>query len=1669
MLNSFQKLINSKLVLLLTLSALFLVSSCLPTSTAPSVNQGSVNNSGTSTTTNTNYSEPTFPLNGIFVQEGANRSLSTFSLPFDFGDSFLIRGKALSQFLRTVPNTTKFCLVGKYTYVPSKDRFLILAAKPKSYTDLAAKTTEFYLQVEPSNDTANQNDCLNYNLTNTLFTNASNPTAHFSLTQLCSNCTTAVTSGGLKLYFYNGETVPVIATDSLVLTISGATSTSTNTCSDSTACQARGYDCCLESQCVSDGAVRPGAMSLAGFTAAQEDVRLNPDRFTVYPQFYFVCLARPDGTGSSSGSTTDPEYEASVRILELTQLYNCLNPVDGEFSYCSLKFTQANKLMPGTFSASSAGFNDDINFSNLNPALAVGDKVNNIVKIIYGGQVFYEQGATALASANGSFVSGSANDNITSSQSVQLSLTLPTNAKDANLYLTYKIDGTCEKISTTIAKCSKTYIQGHSDTNSTYWHDNSKTYFLPDYADTSSTSSLIVKVAGIVVPEDTSTWTKAGSPNRIVFSSSYNIYQNQTIEITYFITNNASEVIKLKTAAQAQVNSICTCASGVKCNLKALKDAGGNVTNYECTYPSSTSTEPPANQTVYVSAKSIPHRYFDANGVSYDEDYGTALDQELTAFAYTNNDVLKPNNVNQYVGFNEIYGSFAKTGTYIAKPAKKVSVKKDKLYDIVVNSGSFSSCVTCGTDYYSTLQKIFPSSFSGQGGGYSPDKYASQRENSSSLYRGDDLAFGRACFVPATMIPWTHASAANVRDQRRNRLMAQHFLFANGYNRDWFGYDYGSLIGSFDGVTWFSIGNQRRIKATSNKLYLAVNSYFGDLNVDNNFNVAVMETTAFSSEIPDHDTETDGAQCQKSHFCSNDNDCFRQLGYDYSCQNVSTLTTTWPQFDSNGSEVTGSSTRSLLSLVNGANGQSKRCVYRGRGAPCHQDIHPTPLETAITFNNSALPGTLMCSSNNSCVPLTTTNRFNDRIARFANTPIAQNSASAAPTVTDTVGLGARVIMRPFNYYGTSSVPAGVNSNLIATNVKAICVPGKDIASATDNLDLSQKHPSNRTNTSDKIWGVGPVLSSNMSPRNMNACPATDAAGTTLATFDLPLGSPLLNMFTIAQNLSSNLLNLTPLKNQKVYSSTNGSQVTTLGYQNNTCLRAAGASCFSDLECAPSYFIATKAKAAAADLRTIIGMNDAEVAFWQEDLTCGNPDFKRVNDNLLNPEFDVKKNKCCREFGKTMTVYTEMMSGSTHKWCDAVTASNPTGAFVAGTFQDINSTSRYSRTNQVFDKMTCNPSDPELGASKSFALSIKAPDTTTRLTQILTQFKTLDTLNQRTCCTNHWVRSFSADNGGGHTFGPTKLQNIDKTMFKHVSWLKDDKTSIGFDPDTDFECEKDNYPNVSCEIKSLTQAEEDLYLSWAASLELVGIPQAAVKTNDSVFMLVDDTQSDIASLKMPLIEMPPSGSSVSRPIMKSVYSEGEDFKDASTGKLFYSAASYDKLNMTGSSKNNMKKVFSENEFNCCIPAGQEIPTSVTPQQCCTGSINNLGAQPRCCLADYTDITLYLNRYVSSEGRGLPDSAYDAQTGYIKDPGMVRQIANAKNLCCSGTLMTGVAISNMSIPIMSGRYLPGVNVRRLNYSTTITDTNADNGSIGLIFDKGVRWNNHVYCVPAGMTTN
>jgi len=1660
---SYSKIITRLKVLGVMLLSILILSSCLPSQT-PSVKSNSQTSSNDPSDSNGNieFTQPSFPHQQNFLQEGSTTTIYSLSIPLNFNDSFLIRGANLSNYLSKISSSTVMCLVGRYTYTPGQDRYLILSAKPMVFTDFAKKTREYYLMVQPANDVGNQNDCLTYNLQSVLQT-APTTTLHFSPQQLCTNCSSSVSSSPLRVYFSTGEEAAAINLGSQRLVISGNGQQTGNSCNESSYCQSLGYSCCLANQCVNNGAIRPSAYTMPGISSAQEDVRLNPNNFRKYPEFYFICT---DQTGTNPLPTPeipDVDYETTVRLREMKQLHECLNFTDGEFSYCTVKFLNASKRTNKTFSSADIEFaqTSDVNFTSVNHNFKNSKYANNIVKVIYSNEVLYDQESDAPLTG-GTF--GDSNDDLISAQSFTLTKGLSSNAKDDHLYLTYKIDGTCKRMTANLAQCSKSYVfeSLDSDKFKTTYHDGSQVFKLPPYADVSVSATIKVEVSGMIVPEDTNTWKReltfenvngVNEPRpRIVFHHNYKLYQNQLVKITYYVSSNASNLLKMKEAAQQKVNSYCQCA-GVNCNLKPIysETAQGSIVNFQCVYPSDNNDAPPVNQTVYISNKNAPHRYYDVNGVNYDEDYDKAPAQEGREFKYENNDTLKPSNNTCttgecYIGFNEIYGNFDTKTSRKSLPAKRVRVKKDTTYDIMTINGVFSSCPSCGTDYYNSLQRIFPNSFESFGGGYTPDVINSSRINSTGAMRSDDLLFGRACFVPATMIPWTHSIKSNVRDQRRNRQAAQHFLFSNGYQRDWYGFDYGSLIGSFDGVTWFSIGSSRKIRAKGNYLYLAVNSYFHDLNTDNSYQVSITESSPFSSpDKPDHDTESDGAQCQKNHFCSKDDDCFRQLGYEYTCQNVNEIMTSWPVFDQSGTETINSLYTSLASIVGGTNGQSRRCVYRGRGAPCLSNLLELPnLSDSDIFNGTKTPGHLTCSSNNACTPLSHS-RFNNRIARFANTPGAQNLQGVVSPEGDTVGLAAKIIGRPYDYNAKNPVNPAAQAALYFTNVNAVCTPGVELSLSNTTNDLNLRSPANPIGKSDKIFGVGPTLSGNTNHwKYLSACPATDDSGYSIHQYDLNLTSPTLLTHTTTQNMSTNLLDLLPLTNQKIFSAESTAfedkKVSSIGYQRNACLRAPGASCFSDLECAPSSIMGDKFRS-ASNLSSYL--NQAEINFWKEDLICGNPNFKYVSNNVLNADFNILDNKCCRDTGKTLTVFTQTDT-SDFKWCEGNQVQ------VAGLNTNINDKDRYSRVHTVYDSMTCNIGD--ISSNKKFALSIaKNGQPYANINQILGQYKTLDTLNSRTCCTQNWVRSFHPSNGGGHKFENTKTQTIDKTIFKYISWLPKNDSLGPIVLDGPFECDEDYFTSVACEIRNLSTAEQNFYLSWASSLELIGIPQVAIETNDKVYMLVNENQEDVAAHQNPLPNT----------IKKLTSLADADFSDGVYG--YYSAANYDKFEI---SSTGLKKVFSENEFNCCVPSGSEVPDSVTDSECCTGYVANIGGPRRCCLPDFADVTLYLNRYVSSEGRGLPDHSYDERTGYIKDPATVVSVANAKSLCCSGYAMTGVAISRLPIPIFTNRYLPPNmenTVMRFNYRTDAVDNNEETKMIGSIFDTGVRWNNHVYCIP------
>jgi len=1654
-----------------------LLSSCLPEQQATRTTISQENNSTSdNSSSNENESETRQLEQALnFMQQGSTQTSTTLSLFADYKDTFLIRGNNLISFLKdsSTSSQSNYCVVFKFPNVNggSNKSILVLSARVRSYYSTQLNSKEYFLQIEPNNETINQNDCLTVSLTNELTAKFSSSDITYKLGNVCPTCTLNQNSNALKLYTANAfleTSVDLSYLNISLLPAIGSTNDEVKTCQINANCTSSGYNCCLSGQCVNHGEVKPGVNTTSSdYQNAIELLQSRPELIVNYTNIFYICPEMvPIGSGTDPDDNIDPIQDATDLFTELYDLYKCTTTQIDEFSICTTNYSNASDLMETQAYNFQAG-KDDINFSTISSFMT---GTNNIVEINYGGNTIFKEKllSTDTSIPLPSYVSlGTTNDSFTTAQGASIFTTLPANAANDNISISFKVDGTCEKLGTSLARCKKYYKQGQisSPPRSSDHAFGNQIFPIPNYSDTSF--NVVVEVGGSRVTEGTDTWTLSGK-NVVFNSTSFPIFSNQEVIITYFVTQNVSLLTASKELAQDKLDTHCTCDPNEKaCSLKPnYTDVNGvtKLTSFSCVYPEPDVPEGPLQETVYLSAKTVPHKFYDEFGVNYDLGSTSSPNkQEGTKFEYTNNLNLKPNNISSYIGFNEIYGSM-NVNTASPIPPKVIEVEKGKSYDIFVDEGAFSTCLNCGTDYFSSLQKIFPNNFDLKGAGYYADLTESRRTTNQSKYNGDDLRFGRACFVPASMIPWTHVANNDLTTQRRNRLSAQHFLFANGYNKDWYGFDYGSVIGSFDGMKWFAIGNQRRIQAESKKLYLAINAYFGDLTVNNTYKLIINEASSVlnSGSFVTHNLESDGAECQKAHICSSDNDCITNLGYDYVCQNVSGLTTPWPRFDSNGNELSGESITTLLSLSGGSNGEAKRCVYRGVGAICAQRNMNVAANNSYT--NSTNIALHSCSQNSTCQNLNTS-QFNNKIARFADTALNQNKQSYIPTDSDLFGLGTRLLGRPYKYYGSETPNSTARTQLVQNNVLSLCIPGKDVENA--NTLEEANYFNTITRAADKTNNVGKTMPSNIfQDENMlSFCPATDDDGNYTHFQNKSLNDSSHKTFAIRNNLSSNLLDLSSLANSKIFND-DQSLITTLGLSKNSCLRAPGAKCFSDFECAPNQFIANKFKSISNFNEEL---SDAEIAYWEEDLICGSSQSRKDAGGFYNnPLYQTEEHRCCRETNKSFTYYTQK-----HENSDFEVVNSSGTPLIPGVNQDFNSPKRYSRTNTIYDKLINEPSRYPSMVSASSRPSTPLNYTLTSLRQ----YNTLHTHNERMCCTGHWVRKFSSGtnaNSGGNHFSGSKQQNISMNILKPLTWLPNHDPPVNiypvgtYSPDIVYGCNAYDINTLDCEIKNLIDgsAEETKYLNWLAKFELIGIPQVLIETNNYISkplsteeMDLDNNgsfetkiQQDILAAKLPIDNT-----------IKDVNVDG--LRDATyQGKDYYSAASYDNFEM-GSGK--LKKVFSENEFNCCIPTGLEVSSDTPGSACCTGKVATIdagdGSANRCCLEDYTNLSVYTNRYVSSEGVNfngsqINDSDIDATSGFIKKE-IVKQMG--ATMCCSGRAEYGNVIRQLGVPNFGGQVNATVSTRRWSYLEE--EDNAD-----AFFNQGLRWNNNVYCVPASLET-
>ena len=823
-----------------------------------------------------------------------------------------------------------------------------------------------------------------------------------------------------------------------------------------------------------------------------------------------------------------------------------------------------------------------------------------------------------------------------------------------------------------------------------------------------------------------------------------------------------------KSTVVGEIQVVCGCPTPNTCpHLKydALKNERQQIINIFC---SNNETPPPLlqDQKVIMSSRSVPHRFFrNSDGKAVDDFLslqGSSEQQEGQDFFYLD-EKAKRGPQNGLFNMNSVLGRMSLSLDQ-ARPAKMVPVEFDKIYIIGATSGSSIPCPLCPKDQWLNLLSPHPS-FSGVDGliavGHSTRRDDYQQNNTYGNF--EDTKFGRACWIPPTMIPFSHKPQGNMMAQRLHRLETQAAFYINGYQRDWFGLNKGAVIGSFDGVTWFAIGNGRRVQAKGNKLFLAINAPFGDLASNHAFEISIREDTNGLGETPDYDFDpsiTDSnsahynqaASCQQYHQCQVDTDCVTQLGWEYLCADVSQWKTLLPQFNLDAREQSSSSvTRTKDSFPVGGlppEDSTKRCVYRGMGALCQQNLS-TPVSKEQKL--------LTCAPNFYCADLSSSN-FNGQLAREPNA-----------LFNILYGFEADVLGRPARYVGAAhSLPTSVQDNINANfsligsgTSSGLCLPGKNIEKKTFLAQHQEKDPNSPVRT-DFISQIGPCNPSvpassdaSVSVKRVLGCPLFDEEGDYIFTTDTTLDENL-NKF-LTQNSCGNSGRKSPGNiEDNAFSSieARGGDLTYPTHGEHACLRRAGSPCFTDMDCTPSRLHAETAAALGLDY---FGGTQAEKNYWTESLICGQAQEKPIFGTPKFQDYDITQNRCCRAAGLSLSITGQRKTS-------AEDTTRPIGDLFP--MKGYSQARRYSRFMTIYEHMISTPYQQWDPVTSPCTRGAGCRDGEFQDITANDQWKAPHKVASRTCCGGGWVRKFS---DGTHNWNQPHVPLIDVLNFQCLNY------------------------------------------------------------------------------------------------------------------------------------------------------------------------------------------------------------------------------------------------------------------------------------------------------------
>ncbi|PIP92477.1 MAG: hypothetical protein COW00_04180 [Bdellovibrio sp. CG12_big_fil_rev_8_21_14_0_65_39_13] len=771
--------------------------------------------------------------------------------------------------------------------------------------------------------------------------------------------------------------------------------------------------------------------------------------------------------------------------------------------------------------------------------------------------------------------------------------------------------------------------------------------------------------------------------------------------------------------------------------LKPVKDQFGNIIEIVCDIPQPISEPTPFQElSLSISTRHAPHRFYDATTGSSVDDIQVAQQAgqtpipEGTPFSYLD-ETSKTDPLNVSNNMNAILGEFS-TELNRALPAKVVNVEYDQTYIISTNSGLYSPCPMCARDSWYASFTAHPTS--NRGAGLQASSWTTERDEfvfNSSLGNYEDTQFGRACWLPPTMIPFSHTTQTTATAQRQNRLITQAAMYMNGYQRDWYGFNKGALIGSFDGVKWFAIGKSRRIRATTTKLFLAINAPFADLADPTTFSISILADNS-NSVAPLYDYDPDytlyesnqnqGGSCQAYHQCEVDTDCITRLGWEYMCIDVSDFRTRMPRFDIFGEEKSNDqiAEAGISEFLQGTmpGGSRKRCVYRGAGSICKGDYTSGIKNT--TDNRQRM---FTCAPNFYCATVDSSN-FNDEVVRDPN-----------QLETFLYGMDADVLGRPLSYLGTGkTLPTVAQTNIISnasillsnTTDVGLCRPGKKLSSVSLLAQHNDKDTSKRT---DYINQISSCNSGTTGSARVVSCPQIESRDDQATTKGNYIFSGFETTLLEQQNMCGKESQYTQSPGV-VVSTFKAIEAQSLPSQSfllaptlvqDACLRRPGSVCHTNLDCAPNKLHADQAGFFGV---SAFGGTEAEKKYWEEYLICGQAQEKPNPSSATFFDYDMSKNRCCREITKDFTMYTQ---GDPD-----IATLNPSLNTILFPKDNPSGTGRYSRysvVNAVDAAATsAHPQQPLL-------------DTTIAPPKAY-QWKTFHDTGEKTCCGGGWVRKFA---------------------------------------------------------------------------------------------------------------------------------------------------------------------------------------------------------------------------------------------------------------------------------------------------------------------------------------